>query len=237
MSKPIVVAVDGPAGSGKSSICRDAARRMNWLYVNTGAVYRSLAVVARQLEIDLADEDSMGQLCEDFGRHLRWECESDRMFYKDQDITDLLTSAQAGPDASAVAKMSSVRRLLLSVQREMALAADRGVLVDGRDIGTVVFPDAQLKIFMTASLDKRARRRLDQLAARPNGHAELPTLDELKTEIARRDFQDQNRGLAPLKAAEDAKVVDTSESSFEQCVDLVVQMIHETELKTSMAKL
>lgn len=226
------MAVDGPAGSGKSSICREAGRRLGWGYINTGAIYRALAVLGKQFGIDWNDEIRLAQLGESFMTDLNWDARGDRIFYRGEDISDLLQTSDAGQGASKIAKFALVREKLLPIQRHLAEQTDIGVLVDGRDIGTVVFPQADLKIFMTASLEQRARRRLIQLNRQKiNQGNDLPDLEQIKTDIAKRDFQDQNRGFAPLKAADDALIIDTSDISFDESVEKLVSLIKQKGLQ------
>jgi len=224
--RPKIVAVDGPAGSGKSSICGRVAKAMGWTYINTGAIYRAVGVVAKRLGLPVNDEKQLCELIKSFEQDLQWEGASQRLFYRDQDITQALYSVESGNLASAIAKLSRVREALLPLQRHMALTADRGVLVDGRDIGTVVFPDADLKIFMTASLEERAKRRLGQIKG---ATGEIPSdeeaLRQVMDDIASRDKQDSGRDSAPMKMADDAVVLDTSSCDLPQAVESMINLI------------
>ena len=220
-----VVAVDGPAASGKSSVCAAVAHALSWSHVNTGALYRAAgyALGAERL-LSLAQSTSQAQgLINEFVDSLSWNVVSGQVFYKGKDITPEIQSAAVGQSASAIAKVAELRRLLLPVQRNWALAAPVGAIVEGRDIGTVVFPDADLKVFLTASLEQRAKRRLSQLSQQSK---ELPpSLAELIEQIRLRDLQDQSREVAPFKQASDAVIFDTSPYSFDESVLLLVQMI------------
>ena len=238
--KPKIVAVDGPAGSGKSSICSQVCAKIGWTYVNTGAIYRAVGVVARSQNIDLENEVSMSAFSSHFAADAVWDPIRQRLYYKGEDLTEALGSAQAARDASFVARQPRLRDRLLSLQRRLGLEAPLGAIVDGRDIGTVVFPDADLKIFMTASLRERARRRLIQLRERlgtgqPATHSGVvdfsaEDLQRIETEIAARDAQDSQRSAAPLKQADDAVVVDTSTMTAGQTVDLVVSLLEQGHL-------
>lgn len=217
-----IVAVDGPAGSGKSTICKLAGEKLGWDYVSTGKLYRAIGILANERGIDLDDDELLVELTKEFETKFRWNAETDELFFGERNFGDLLYSVQAGAGASKVAKQPKFREALLPVQRKMATFSKEGALFDGRDVGTIVFPDADCKIYMTASLEKRAQRRLDQL----KGKSEiLPSLVELMADIEQRDRQDSSRGVAPLLQAEDAIFFDTSELTLEQSVDKMVEII------------
>lgn len=219
LRRPIIVAVDGPAGSGKSSICFHVAARLGWTYVNTGALYRAVGLLAARN--GLTAPEAIADLIEEMAKDLSWDAATRSLSYRGRDLTPELASEEAGQGASRVAKIALVRDRLLPVQRQLTLAANKGALVDGRDIGTVVFPDADLKIFLTASIEARSLRRVHQL-----GLAEDDALGKIKAGIAKRDEQDKNRDLAPLKLADDAVTVDTSDLTLDQTVDAIVALIN-----------
>lgn len=227
--RPKIVAVDGPAGSGKSTICSEVSRRIGWSYVNTGALYRGVGLLAVDRGIHLEDESAVGAMLEQLAEAIRWDYERHQLYCGDLNLTPRLGSAEAGNAASFIAKQQKVRQLLLPVQRQLALHAPRGALVDGRDIGTVVFPDADLKVFMTADLKERARRRLLQLEAKSSQSADhgnpSPSLESVMDDIARRDNQDAGRGEAPLKMADDAVEFDTSGHSQAEAVEALIGII------------
>lgn len=225
MAKPWIVAVDGPAGSGKSSICSRVATILNWTYVNTGAIYRAVGFLMRQNDV-ATDDKSMDQFLDEVTPHISWDPEKKRLYYKDQDLTNDLYSPDATSGASIVAKMPKVREKLLAVQRDMTLKSPIGALVDGRDIGTVIFPDADLKIFMTASIEERAKRRLQQFSKSDTG-SDIPSLDKVKSEIEERDERDSGRGTAPLKQADDALLFDNSGMSIDEAVNQLVKIIRD----------
>lgn len=215
-ARPKIVAVDGPAGSGKSSICATVCRDIGWSYVNTGALYRAVGLLAHDRSVALREGAELKELLGDFCRDARWEHASERLYVGSQDMTPRLGSVEAATGASAVAKMPIVREALMPLQRRLSLSAPKGAMVDGRDIGTVIFPDADLKIFMTASLEQRALRRLKQLE-RSDGPGPLSAKDIMDS-IASRDHQDSQRDTAPMKRAEDAILFDTSDLDVPEAI-------------------
>lgn len=219
-TRPKIVAVDGPAGSGKSSICHRVAERTGWTYVNTGALYRAVGLLTRDAGISLDDEAAIAAMVSDIASDLRWDPKTREMWCKDANLTPRLESEEAGYGASKVAKQPLVRAALLPVQRQMTLVAPVGALVDGRDIGTVVFPDADLKIFLTASLEERSRRRLNQL-----GSGDPVLLTDVMKGLARRDERDGSRATAPLKQADDAVLLDTSDLDVEETVAAMIRLM------------
>lgn len=223
MNRPKIVAVDGPAGSGKSSICATVCKELGWSYVNTGALYRAVGLMAHDRGIPVVEGELMREILENFASSARWEHDSARLYVGVDDFTPRLESVEAASGASAVAKMQVVRDALLPIQRRLALSAPRGAIVDGRDIGTVVFPDADLKIFMTASLEERAARRLRQLE-RSGGISEISHAEIMRS-IALRDNQDSQRNSAPLKMAEDAILFDTSNMDVAKSIDNLKNLI------------
>jgi cytidylate kinase len=222
MSRPKIVAVDGPAGSGKSSICATVCQDLGWSYVNTGALYRAVGLMALDRGVKLVEGPELQNLLTEFAEIVQWEHESARLFVGVDDYTPRLGSVEAGNGASLVAKMPMVRDALMPIQRRLSLSAPRGAIVDGRDIGTVIFPDADIKIFMTASLEQRATRRLRQLEK--NGPSDL-SHEEIMRAIATRDNQDSQRDSAPLKKAEDAVLFDTSDMDIKQAIANLKKLI------------
>ena len=207
-----VVAIDGPAGAGKSSVAALLARRLGFTHVNTGSLYRAVALAVRRAGVAI---DPVEQA---FLDTLRITFEGDRLLLNGQDPGEVLRSAACAADASLVAKQPAVRAFLLPVQRE--IAARQWIVMEGRDIGTVVFPDALVKIFLTASSLVRARRRMAQGEVPPGA-----TLDDVRREIERRDLQDSSRAAAPLKAAPDAVTVDDSDLSLEETVEAIAAIV------------
>jgi len=229
-SEPVIVAVDGPAGSGKSSICAKVCELVNWTYLNTGALYRGVGLIATRMNLDLSDDAALANMVEEIEHELRWNSDTKSLFYKDEDLSSKILSQEAGNAASKVAKLPLLRQRLLPVQRNLILSSPKGALVDGRDIGTVVFPRASLKIFLTASLDVRTRRRVNQLEKAGSETKDEATFARIKNEIASRDNQDEQRGQAPLRKADDAVVLDTSAMNINEVVDKIVSMLKEKGL-------
>ena len=209
-----VVAIDGPAGAGKSSVAKGIARRFGFTHVNTGSLYRAVALALRSAEASL-DPVSPEDL-----KKIKLEYRGDTLLLNGSDPGEALRTPQCAADASFVAKQPLVREFLLSVQRDCA--KDQWIVMEGRDIGTVIFPDARVKIFLTASAFERARRRIEQGEA-PAG----ATLEEVQKEIEARDLQDSTRAVAPLKAAPDAVNVDSSKLSLEETVDAIAAIVEE----------
>lgn len=235
MDRPSIIAVDGPAGSGKSSICNLVAERLGWTYVNTGALYRAVGLIADERSIDLTDGERVSRIVEEIAPQLRWDSKGSQLWLGERNLTNDLLSVKAGNAASAVAKLEQVRQNLLPVQRQLALKTPKGALVDGRDIGTVVFPDADLKVFLTASLEERASRRFLQLVESGKIQKTIDegqrdrVLKELAESIAARDAQDSSRDKAPLVQAEDAVYVDTSEMNIKAVVEHIVSLYLDAE--------
>ncbi len=212
----ITVAIDGPSGAGKSTIARAAAKRFGLLYVDTGAIYRTVAYAARQAGADCRDEASVSPLLP--GMHIRMAYDAagvQRMYLENEDVSDAIRMPEISALASQVSAHPAVRAFLLDMQR--SLAAEHSVIMDGRDIGTVVLPDAGLKIFLSASAERRAERRWKEL--REKGVDE--TLEQVLHDIEKRDYDDMHRAVAPLRAAEDAVPIDTSDLTLEESVDAV----------------
>lgn len=225
-SRPaVIIAVDGPAGSGKSSICRHVCKRIGFVYINTGAIYRALGFIANRMQVDLDDEQQLASLVATFSQGLEWDANSGCIYFEGENLSPRLYDEQIGSLASKIAKNPKLRTLLLPVQRDLAEKSPNGAMLDGRDIGTVVFPNADLKFFMTASLEQRAKRRLLQLREKgcPNEH--VPTHEQIMQEIEKRDSQDKSRGTAPLKKSPDAIEFDTSDLDIEECVTEMTKLI------------
>jgi len=238
MNKKIrVVAIDGPAGSGKSSVSSEICARTGWIYLNTGLLYRAVGLIGSEQGLNLDDEQQLGPLIETFNQTLRWDSKTSRIFYKDRDLTPDIGSKVSGNNASRVAKLPLVRKKLLPIQRNFITMAHTGVIMDGRDIGTVVYPEADLKIFMIASIEERARRRILQLSGSIKEGETSKTfkvdpklLAETMHDMAKRDEQDSNRKSAPLKKADDAIELDTSHLSLKEVVEKVISLMKERRL-------
>ena len=198
------IAIDGPAGAGKSSIAKLVAKDMNFIYVDTGAMFRAMAYYFLSTGIDPQDEEAVNAACGGICIRIEYEDGIQHIYLNDMDVSTEIRKEEVGKNASAVAKYPMIRAKLLELQRSMA--AENDVIMDGRDIGTVVLPDAEAKIFLTASSRVRAERRYKELKEK----GEECDLDKIEKDIIARDEQDMNREIAPLKQAEDAVFVDTS---------------------------
>lgn len=212
--KRFMVAIDGPAGAGKSTVARQVAERLGISYVDSGSMYRALAWAVLQHQIDHEDEEAVTQLAEacEFILHPNGIELNGRL------LTEEIRTPEIATMASAIAKMPNVRRVL--VNKQQLIAEKHSVVMDGRDIGTHVLPHADVKVFMTASIDERARRRYNELKAK----GIQTDLEKLKEEIRRRDENDRNRKYAPLKQAKDAVVVDTTHHTVEEIVQEILKL-------------
>lgn len=211
----LVVTIDGPAASGKSSVSRELARRLGWQWVSTGAFYRGLAFAALRLEIDLNDVKALAELTHNPVWSVGMDDQRTRVMFNDEDVTDLIAHEDVGNFASKVSHYPEVREALLEAQRNCA-EETQGLVAEGRDCGTVVFPNAQAKVYLTASSEHRAARRAAELG--------LDQGDMVKAQ-QKRDAQDSTRKVAPLAIPEDAFVVDTTTLNLEQVVDKVVEYV------------
>lgn len=227
MSEQMNIAIDGPAGAGKSTVAQIVAQRLGYLYIDTGAMYRALAWACEQQRIPVDDEDAVAALLRHSTISLRRTERGQIILWDDQDVTDQIRTPLVSQYASIVASHPQVRAQMLQRQRELASAGN--VVMDGRDIGTHVLPDADVKIFLTATIEERAKRRLAELAQK--GIA--TDLHSLMQEIAERDKRDSERKVAPLRRAEDAHLIDTSNLTLDQVVDRVMQICHQTGEATS----
>lgn len=225
MSTAPVITVDGPGGSGKGTIAALLSRRLGWNLLDSGALYRLLAFAARNHGVDLTNEESLKALAAYLDVQFQAGHEhGQRIVLEGEDVTDFIRTEDIGAGASQVAILPAVREALL--QRQKAFREAPGLIADGRDMGTVVFPDAELKIFLTASAEERARRRYLQLKKK----GESVTLPGLLEEIRERDERDTQRTVAPLKPADDAVVLDSTNLSIEQVLDHILALAAERDL-------
>lgn len=216
------VAIDGPAGAGKSTIAKAAAARFGFIYVDTGAIYRTVALAAKRAGADPKAPETIAALLPGLAVRLDYGPDgTQRMFLNDEDVSAAIRKSDISMWASTVSAIPAVRAFLLDMQRDMARRAS--VVMDGRDIGTVVLPDAGLKIFLTASREARAARRLAELLEK----GDSCTLQEVMEDMEKRDRQDESRAAAPLKAAEDAVLVDTTGMTLPESIDHVCGLIQE----------
>lgn len=220
MKKNISVAIDGPSAAGKSTIAKMVAKKENFIYIDTGAMYRCVAYYCLTQKIDLNDEKAVEQAIE----HIQIRLTSDNKVYlNDEDVSNQIRQDQVSLGASCVSKYQVVRSFLVDEQRKMAKAGN--VILDGRDIGTVVLPNADLKIYQIASVETRAKRRYLENLER-GLDADLETI---KKEIEERDYQDTHREISPLKKAEDAIELDTSSLTLEEVVEQVLTLIQKAK--------
>ena len=216
--KNINIAIDGPAGAGKSTIAKMVSKKLGYIYVDTGALYRTIALFIT--ENDIPDEEIETAL-EKADVSLRFIDGAQRVFLGDRDVSDLIRTPEISMAASRTSAIPAVRKYLFGTQQK--IAAENNVIMDGRDIGTVVLPNADVKIFLTASAEERANRRFKELSEKPN----CPCYEEILSDIIERDHQDMTREVSPLKQAEDAVLVDTTELDLEQSAEAIVRIITE----------
>lgn len=217
----INIAIDGPAGAGKSTIARSLAAKLGYIYVDTGALYRAVGVNAMRAGLDTKNAEQVTSILGSTKVSLRFVDGEQRVFLGDEDVSLAIRTPEASMAASNVSAIPSVREFLFDLQRN--IAKENNCLMDGRDIGTVVLPDAQVKIFLTASAQVRAKRRYDELLAK-GMKAEY---NEVLEEMIQRDYQDSHRAIAPLKQADDAVLVDTSEMNLEQVLEALETIVKE----------
>ena len=215
----ISVAIDGPAGAGKSTIARAAAAQLGFIYVDTGALYRSIGLFAVQKKIDVAQKNDIIALLGQIDVELTFVDGEQRVLLCGEDVSDEIRSPEVSMAASVVSAIPEVRSFLFDLQKDMA--KHNNVVMDGRDIGTVVLPKAQVKIFLTASPEVRAKRRCLELEQK----GERVSYEDVLADIRQRDYNDTHREIAPLKQAEDAVLVDTSELTLEESVQTLTGLI------------
>lgn len=221
-----VIALDGPAGSGKSTIARLFSQRIQWTYLETGAIYRSLGLICIEQGIPLADEDRVAAMVGELDLSFRAASDgSNRVLLSERDITEECYSPRIADAASTVSAYPKVRSRLIAFQQDFARSRD-GVVMEGRDIGTVIFPNAPLKVYLTASPEERARRRQDQLATMGST---LPFAQVL-ADVNSRDQRDSTRAAAPLKQASDAQTLDTDGITINEVLDALEAMARERSL-------
>ena len=222
MAKKISIAIDGPAGAGKSTIARRLAKELGYYYVDTGAIYRTVAYFFDLWGIAPKDIDGITRYIDELTVNIEYDEDGlQHMIMNGMDVTDSIRTQEIGQKASLVSAHAIVREALLDMQRDVA--KEYNVIMDGRDIGTVVLPKANVKIFLTASPEVRAKRRTDELIAK----GQKANYDTVLKEIIQRDYQDTHRPIAPLKMAKESVKVDTSDMSIEQVVDTIRAIVNE----------
>ncbi len=216
----INVAIDGPAGAGKSTISRAAAKELGYIYIDTGALYRTVGLNAMRKGADVNDPESViATLTDDLKVELRFIDGEQRMFLCGEDVSDKIRTPEASSAASKVSAVPEVRKYLFDLQKN--LAENNNCIMDGRDIGTVVLPDAKVKIFLTASPEARAKRRYDELLEKGMD----VKYDDVLADMIKRDYDDSHRAIAPLKQADDAVLADTSGNTLEESIALIIKII------------
>lgn len=220
----IAVAIDGPAGAGKSTIARAAAYELGFIYVDTGALYRSIGLNALRNGIDLADTKAIEDSLNGLKVELSFDAEGSQIvLLNGEDVSSLIRTPEVSMSASKVSAVPAVRAFLLDLQRNMAKT--QSVIMDGRDIGTVVLPDAEVKIFLTASPEIRAKRRYDELIEK----GQDVKYEDVLADVIERDYNDSHREIAPLKPAEDSRLADTSGLTLEESIELIINIIKESK--------
>ncbi|WP_123027157.1 (d)CMP kinase [Mycolicibacterium stellerae] len=222
MSAQVVVAVDGPAGTGKSSVSRGLARSLGARYLDTGAMYRIVTLAVLRAGVDLADTPAIESAATDVPLSVGYDPDEDRAYLDAEDVSSEIRGDAVTKAVSAVSAVPAVRARLVGLQRELA-AGPGSVVVEGRDIGTVVLPDADVKIFLTASAEERARRRNEQNVA--NGLCD--DYPAVLADVKRRDHLDSTRAVSPLRAADDALLVDTSDMSESEVIAHLVDLVEQ----------
>lgn len=220
-TKKIAIAIDGPAGAGKSSISKVVANELGYLYIDTGAMYRGVTWAVLDSHVNVKNQKDVEALLPSLDLTLEPTANACKVFVKGQDVTDLIRQQQINENVSTIASYKGVREYL--VERQQAMAAVGGVILDGRDIGSVVLPNAELKIYLTASVDARAKRRWLEV----QGTSNEQSLEDIKNNVESRDEMDKNRDESPLVCVDDAIVVDSSNMTFDETVEHILHLVQE----------
>lgn len=217
--KPMTVAIDGPAGAGKSSVAKVLASRLHYTYIDTGAMYRAITWALLQDHVDITDTEAVRKCLAAVTIRLVPEPDICRVYVNETEVTEAIRKADIASHVSAVAALAVVREKLVQLQRDLAKGGN--VVLDGRDIGTVVLPDADVKIFLTASVASRAKRRYNELSAQGS----TASLADIAASIEARDYTDSHRAISPLRQADDAVLLDNSELTLEGTAEAIIQII------------
>ncbi|WP_295275670.1 (d)CMP kinase [Veillonella sp.] len=220
-TRKIAIAIDGPAGAGKSSISKVVANELGYLYIDTGAMYRGVTWAVLDSHVDVKNQKDVEELLPLLDLTLEPTANACKVFVKGQDVTNLIRQQQINENVSTIASYKGVREYL--VERQQTMAAVGGVILDGRDIGSVVLPKAELKIYLTASVDARAKRRWLEV----QGTSNEQSLEDIKKNVESRDEMDKNRDESPLVCVEDAIVVDSSNMTFDETVEHILHLVQE----------
>ena len=212
------VAIDGPAGAGKSTIAKAVAQKLKLIYVDTGAMYRAMALYMLKQGIDLKNEAAVAEACEEADVTIRYEDGVQVVFLNGENVNPFIRTEEVGKSASVISAQPAVRAKLVSLQQKLAAQSD--CIMDGRDIGTCVLPKADVKIYLTASSTVRAKRRFDELTAK----GQQSDFEVIKKDIEDRDYRDMHRETSPLKQAEDAVLVDTSDMDIDQVIEKLLEL-------------
>ena len=219
------IAIDGPAGAGKSTIAKKVAKELGFIYVDTGAMYRAIALYFLQNQIDASDEETVREALNRIQVSIAYENEEQQILLNGENVTGSIRREEVGNMASVTSAYPAVRKKLLSLQQELAASAD--VIMDGRDIGTCVLPKAPLKVYLTASVKTRAKRRFEELTEK-----KIPcNIEEICKDIEERDYRDMHRDVSPLCQAEDAVLVDSSDMTIQEVTDAIVGYARERQAK------
>ena len=213
------IAIDGPAGAGKSTIAKLVAKKLDYIYVDTGAMYRAIAYELVRTGVDIEDEQALTDACAKMSIEIKYEDGLQQVYMNGENVTPYLRTEETGNMASKSSAKAPVRAALLDIQRNMAV--EYNVVMDGRDIGTNVLPNAETKIYLTASADERANRRYKELVEK----GEPADYDKIKADIIERDERDMNREIAPLKQADDAYLVDSSDMTIDEVVSEILSHV------------
>jgi len=218
----LIITIDGPAGSGKSTVARMLAQRINAIFLDTGAMYRTVTLATMEAKVNLEDQDAIIQLMDK--TTFRFSASQDKMaaFINNKDVSEQIRSLQVTQNSKYIASAAKIREKLVSMQRDFA-SENKKIVTEGRDQGTVAFANAEVKFYMIADVNERAKRRQNELLAK----GQTVTVDEIKKSIENRDASDINRECSPLKPAQDAILIDTTELNIEQVVDKLIYIIKE----------
>lgn len=215
------IAIDGPAGAGKSTIAKKVAKELkDYIYVDTGAMYRAIAYYLVTNQVNIENDEELSEACNKISIVIQYENDAQQVYLNGENVTPYLRTEETGNMASKSSAKAPVRAALLDIQRD--LAKEYNVVMDGRDIGTNVLPKAELKIYLTASSKERANRRYKELVEK----GEAPDFDKIESDIIERDNRDMNRAIAPLKQAEDAILIDSSNMSIDEVVERILKAVH-----------